>query len=134
MTETDTAQADRRTIRSAVVAVLALTGAAAATLPLIARFRLQYISLFYEQFAAIEPVALGLIALFCDRRAAVPVQGAGGRASATTQKCGRWLLGLSAGTILIAIGVFLVAVIGTDVVFHRFFLADDEYAALVPGH
>lgn len=99
--------------------------------PAVAQYNLQTLSIFYEQFARIEPPALLLLALFAVVVLILALRSGSTNVSTTQVECdGREEAASGRGrAILLAIGVFLVTVLGTDLIFHRFFFADDEYSA-----
>src|SRR4051812_7655197 len=55
---------ERRALIVASLVTLAFLAAGALTIPLIHRYDLKNVSIFYEQFAAIEPPVLLLVAVF----------------------------------------------------------------------
>jgi hypothetical protein len=120
----------RRAVRLAAISTLVLSACGVIAIPTVSRLDLKYFSLFYAQYAAIELPGLLIIAAFAAatlvllaRSPAIPSDDdddAGVVRAPRRIWPWAWLL---------AAGVLLVAVVGTNVVFHRYFLADDEYSA-----
>jgi hypothetical protein len=113
-------------IAAASASTIVLAGALA--IPAVAKHQLKHRSLFYEQFARIEAPALAIIALFAIVVVVLAVASQE-PAAAETAAAARpqripasalWLVMLFSGAIIAAGYVF---------VFHRYFLADDEYSA-----
>ncbi len=127
------ASADQRAPAVAALVTLALLAAGALTIPLIHRYDLRYVSIFYEQFASIEPPALLLVALFAfailwlARRA----PHANGDRDASAMWDGAPQIFRDRPMlvpVIAALVVFTITVVGTDVVFHRYLFSDDEYS------
>jgi hypothetical protein len=122
---------DRSAVRLAALVTLTCAISGAIAIPLVARFGLARLSIFYEQFARIEPPALVLVALFAVA-ALITVRG-GAREDIASSDAGSSIGGLRTplwpSGWWLAVAVLVVTVAGTDIIFHRFFLADDEYSA-----
>jgi hypothetical protein len=127
------ASADQRAPTVASLVTLALIAAGALTVPLIYKYDLKYVSIFYEQFARIEPPALLLVALFAG--AIIWLARRAGRTSGEADAPGIWdrvPQVFRDRPILVpaiaALVVFTITLVGTDVVFHRYLFSDDEYS------
>src|SRR4051812_40213848 len=125
-------KSERRALIVASLVTLALLAAGALTIPLIHRYDLKNVSIFYEQFAAIEPPVLLLVAGFAGAMIWAATRGiarSDRRPSAFENKL---LLFLQRkpmlAPIVAALLVFAISLIGTDLVFHRYIFTDDEYS------
>src|SRR5437588_4100582 len=123
----ETRAESRRAVLISHLATLALIAAAFSSLPLVDRFQLTYISIFYTQFEQIEPIHLAITALFAVAALALVWWTRSAETEATPAEfrvpaVKLATIGLSAAVlVLVSLGVFFV--------FHHFFLADDEYSA-----
>ena len=109
--------------------MLTVAASGAIAVPSVDAYKLRAYSLFYEQFAKIEPPVLMIVAAFAVALLLlVARRGDGGPGISATEMSGaRWDLWPRAGWV--AVGVLLVTWVGTQLIFHGFFLADDEYSA-----
>ena len=120
---------DRSAIRLAALITLTFAASGAIAIPSVQAYGLHSYSLFYEQFARIEPAALAMVALFAFAILILVARTRDGAAISGIKmyapRPGLWPW----GGVCLALGVLLVTLLGTDLIFHRFFLADDEYSA-----
>ncbi|HEY4217812.1 MAG TPA: hypothetical protein VGM67_11790 [Gemmatimonadaceae bacterium] len=127
----DLADKDRSAVRLGALITLACAVSGAIAIPVVTRFGLSRLSIFYEQFARIEPPVLVLVTLFAiaalvalrgreDNGYALPHGATSGDALTAPLWPRAWWL---------AIVVLVVTAVGTNLIFHRFIFADDEYSA-----
>jgi hypothetical protein len=118
--------AARRGVGLSSIVVLLLVVAATVAIRLIDRHWLSRNSLFYEQFATIEPAGLAILAAFAIavlillRRppsVAEPLETAPG-----------WLSDTTRSRVAIVLGVLIATAVGTHLVFHNYLFIDDEYS------
>ena len=137
------ASPEQRAVTFAGLVTLALLAAGALTIPLIYRYDLKYVSIFYEQFARIEPPALLLVAMFACAmiwlaRHGGPTEGVAGAPEIWDNVPQLFRDRPMLVPVIAALLVFAITVIGTDVVFHRYLFSDDEYSgwfqALIFAH
>jgi hypothetical protein len=137
------ANAERRVVTVAALVTLVLIAAGALTIPLIYRYDLKNVSIFYEQFARIEPPALLLVGMFAC--AMIWLARRRRRTDGVADAPAIWdnaprlfrerpmLV-----PVVAALLVFTITVIGTDIAFHRYLFSDDEYSgwfqALIFAH
>jgi hypothetical protein len=128
----DEVNADRRAVRLASIATLTLMVCGAIAIPSVKSLSLRYYSLFYEQYAAIEGPALAIVAVFAIATLVLLATSRTGSVAASTAEVASVVTPQERIRLyawLLAIAAFVVSVVGTDVIFHRYFLADDEYSA-----
>jgi hypothetical protein len=116
---------DRRAIRWGAASVIVLAAAGLAGIPRARGIDFKAFSLFFEQFAAIEPSSLVVAGLFAAAiLIAVRFARPDGRPFvAPASLC-------SARTpALLAVAVLFIAVAGERIVFHGYLFADDEFAS-----
>jgi hypothetical protein len=114
----------RRAVRLAAFCVLGLVTSGFLCIRIIHKQGLWANSLFYSQFASIEPPALIVLALF-----AIAVLLLLRRPPEDGATDAPWWLRIGLrGAITIALAVFVVTVAGTYLVFHHYPFVDDEYS------
>jgi len=122
---------DRSAVGLAALVTLTCALSGAIAIPLVARFGLARLSIFYEQFARIEPPALALVGVFAIAALiALRNKATGSTAiSASAWETDGFAASLWPRGWFVALAVLVVTVAGTDLIFHRFIFADDEYSA-----
>lgn len=126
-------RAARREVILACGAVLVLLGAGILATAAATKHELKYWSLFFDQFAAMEPPAMAIVALFT---VAVLLVAVLSRRDEHDERdvlderftWPRWALPV------LAAAVGLIVVTGLLVVFRNYYVADDEYASWLLAH
>ena len=110
--------------------VLVLCIAGIVGMKAIARRELWRVSLFYDQFVAIEPPGIAILAIFAF---AVLVLLTRPAADDDADPIPRWLRDTSPTRWAIILGVIVVTVAGTHLVFGAYPFVDDEYSGIFQG-
>lgn len=116
----------RRAIGLSSVVVLLLVATAATVIRIIGQQELWRNSLFYEQFAAIEPSGLAILAAFAV--ALLVLLRFQPPAADRVEPAPAWLNDTMRTRVVLVLGVLIVTALGTYLVFHHYPFVDDEYS------
>jgi hypothetical protein len=112
------------------VLVLVLCIAGVVGMKVIAKRELWRQSLFYDQFVAIEPSGIAIIAAFAFAVLALLTKPAAEDKEAMQPA---WLRDTTAARWTVILGVLLITVLGTHLVFNAYPFVDDEYSGVFQG-